>query len=415
VFLRFLFAWQRVAPEHRQLGQAALPDVLAQLQGFEAAAGSWESALLPARVADYDPSWLDGLCLSGQLVWGRAHPPASSKALRSLATTPLVLALREDWGWLCHEAAERSSEPDADAPALELSANGRQIEEQLRRTGPRFFHDLRRTVATATELELALSELVAAGRISSDSFSGMRGLLPNKRRQRPGRRSQRRAPAGLESAGRWALLEALEAPPPDQVERWARLLLRRYGVVFRTLLERENAPPWRDLLREYRRLEARGEVRGGRFVQRHAGEQFALPEAVPLLRSERRSSVRESAVRESAARESATHESAGERAAEGQARHGQEVCLSACDPLNLLGTLLPGERITAAPSNLILFRDGLPLAALESGKVRVFEGLEDGSAERIGARLRRGPSAFVRPEGSDAALLPLGLGSRRAS
>ncbi|MEY4550501.1 MAG: hypothetical protein RL685_6696, partial [Pseudomonadota bacterium] len=416
VFLRFLFAWQRVAPEHRQLGQAALPDVLAQLQGFEAAAGSWESALLPARVADYDPSWLDGLCLSGQLVWGRAHPPASSKALRSLATTPLVLALREDWGWLCHDAAERSSEPDANAPALELSANGQQIEEQLRRTGPRFFHDLRRTVATATELELALSELVAAGRISSDSFSGMRGLLPNKRRQRPGRRTQRRAPAGLESAGRWALLEALEAPPPDQVERWARLLLRRYGVVFRTLLERENAPPWRDLLREYRRLEARGEVRGGRFVQRHAGEQFALPEAVPLLRSERRSSARESAARESAARESAAHDSAaGERAAEERAGHGQEVCLSACDPLNLLGTLLPGERITAAPSNLILFRDGLPLAALESGKVRVFESLEDGGAERIGARLRRGPSAFVRPEGSYAALLPLRLGSRRAS
>ncbi len=394
VFLRFLFAWQRVSPEHRQLGQAALPAVLAQLEGFEAAAGSWESALLPARIGDYDPAWLDGLCLSGQIVWGRAHPPSSSKALRSLATTPIVLAQREDWGWLCRDGVEHGAEAEPagndgetlSPSALSLSSLGRQIEEQLRR-GPRFFHDLRRTVPTSTELELGLSELVAAGRISSDSFSGMRGLLPNKRRMRPGRRPQRRAPAGLESAGRWALLEQLEPPPPDHVERWARLLLRRYGVVFRALLEREHAPPWRDLLREYRRLEARGEVRGGRFVQRHAGEQFALPEAVPLLRSERRSAA--------------------------QASPGQEVCLSACDPLNLLGTLLPGERITAAPSNLVLFRDGLPIAALEGGKVRVFESLEEGAAERIGARLRRGLAAFARSEEREAAVVP--LGSRRAS
>ena len=191
-------------------------------------------------------------------------------------------------------------------------------------------------------------------------------------------------------AGRWALLEALEPPPPDHVERWARLLLQRYGVIFRALLEREHAPPWRELLREYRRLEARGEVRGGRFVQRHAGEQFALPEAVPLLRSERRS----------------------ERRAAMQSE-ANEVCLSACDPLNLLGTLLPGERIAATPSNLVLFRDGLPLAALEGGKVRVFESLEDGAAERIGARLRRGPSTFAHAEKARATVVP--LGSRRAS
>ncbi|HKO89518.1 MAG TPA: hypothetical protein VJU61_00105, partial [Polyangiaceae bacterium] len=167
----------------------------------------------------------------------------------------------------------------------------------------------------------------------------------------------------------------------DQVERWARLLLLRYGVVFRTLLERENAPPWRDLLREYRRLEARGEVRGGRFVQRHAGEQFALPEAIPLLRSQRK---------ETAA--------------------GGEVCLSACDPLNLLGTLLPGERVAATPSNLLLFRDGLPIAALEGGQVRLLEPLEDGAAQRITAGLRRGPAAFE-PGG----MAGLTLGSRRAS
>jgi ATP-dependent Lhr-like helicase len=394
VFVRFLFAWQRVAPDQRQLGQASLPAILAQLEGFEAAAGAWESALLPARVADYDPLWLDGLCLSGQWVWGRAEPPTSSKALRSLATTPIVLGQRENWSWLVNagtpSSAARAAEPESEP--LELSALGRQIEEQLRRTGPRFFHDLRRGVPTSTELELALSELVAAGRISADSFSGMRGLLPNKRRQRPGRRPQRRVAAGLESAGRWSLLQALEPPPPDQIERWARLLLRRYGVVFRALLERENAPPWRDLLREYRRLEARGEVRGGRFVQRHAGEQFALPEAIPLLRSERKASP-----------------------------SGREVCLSACDPLNLLGTLLPGERVSATPSNLLLFRDGLPIAALEGSKVRVFEELDESAAASIGSRLRRGPQAFDLPNEARptherrAPALGLGLGSRRAS
>jgi len=402
VFLRFLFAWQRVSPDQRQLGQASLPGVLGQLEGFEAAAGSWESSLLPARVADYDPAWLDGICLSGQLVWGRAEPPASSKALRSLATTPIVLGARENWSWLVSARAPVAAPapravarmaaqptPDEAAPALELSPLGRQIEEQLRLTGPRFFHDLRRGVPTGTELELALSELVAAGRISADSFSGMRGLLPNKRRQRPGRRPQRRVAAGLESAGRWSLLEAPEPPPADAVERWARLLLRRYGVVFRALLERENAPPWRDLLREYRRLEARGEVRGGRFVQRHAGEQFALPEAIPLLRSERKA-----------------------------AGNGREVCVSACDPLNLLGTLLPGERVSATPSNLIVFRDGLPLAALEGGKVRIFEALDEGTAATIGSRLRRGPQAFeaaheARP--APVRLAAVSLGSRRAS
>jgi ATP-dependent Lhr-like helicase len=398
VFVRFLFDWQRVSPDQRQLGQSSLPAVLEQLEGFEASAGSWESSLLPARIADYDPAWLDGLCLSGQLLWGRAEPPANAKAPRSLATTPIVLAQRENWSWIIAARV-----PATEAPALELSAPGRQIEEQLQR-GPRFFHDLRRSLSTSAELELALSELVAAGRISADSFSGMRGLLSNKQRQRSGR-AARRAPAGLESAGRWSLLEPLEAPPEDGLERWARLLLRRYGVVFRALLDRENAPPWRDLLREYRRLEARGEVRGGRFVQRHAGEQFALPEAIPLLRSLRRA-----------------------------APDGREVCVSACDPLNLLGTLLPGERVSATPSNFLLFRDGLAITALDGGKVQIFEEASEAAASSIGERLRQGPGAIEQPAAAPAterrarnapsearrpeAGLPaslLRLGSRRAS
>jgi ATP-dependent helicase Lhr and Lhr-like helicase len=355
-FMRFLFTWQGVSEDHRQIGRAALPGVLAQLEGFEAAAGAWESALLPARVGDYDPSWLDALCLSGEIVWGRARAPAGSKALRSLATTPILIAYRESWPWLVGPAAAHD----------DLSPVARQVEERLRHVGACFFQDLRRAVATPSELEQAVSELVAAGRISADSFSGMRGLLPAaKRRQRPGRRPRARLGAGLESAGRWSLLSAPEAAASDAVERWARLLLRRYGVVFRALLERENAPPWRDLLREYRRLEARGEVRGGRFVQRHAGEQFALPEAIPLLRSQRTT-----------------------------ATLGRETCLSACDPLNLLGTLLPGERVVAAPTNVVLYRDALPIAAFEGGRVRLFEALDEMDTQRIGALLRRGPAAI---------------------
>jgi ATP-dependent helicase Lhr and Lhr-like helicase len=150
-------------------------------------------------------------------------------------------------------------------------------------------------------------------------------------------------------------------PEPGDIERWARLLARRYGVVFRALVARENAPPWRDLLREYRRLEARGEIRGGRFVERHAGEQFALPEAVPVLRRQRHAPA-----------------------------ELEEICLSACDPLNLLGTLLPGERFPALPNNRILFRDALPLAVLEGGEVRFLVELDEGERRRLRARLTRG-------------------------
>ncbi len=358
-FMRFLFAWQRLSEDHRQIGREALPAALAQLEGFEAAAGAWESALLPARVGDYDPSWLDALCLSGQVSWGRARAPIGAKALRSLASTPIVIAGRESWAWL--------TLPEPALPDEELSAVARQVLEAMRQRGACFFHDLRRAVATSSELEQAVSELVAAGRITADSFSGMRGLLPaQKRRGRPGRPPRGRPAPGLESAGRWSIITPPEAPPQGSVECWARLLLRRYGVVFRALLERENAPPWRDLLREYRRLEARGEVRGGRFVQRHAGEQFALAEAIPILRSQRKTPT-----------------------------VGEEVCLSACDPLNLLGFLLPGERITAAPNNAILYRDALPIAALEGGRVRFLEQPEELDTHRISARLRRGPAAVA--------------------
>jgi ATP-dependent Lhr-like helicase len=359
VFMRFLFAWHGVSGVERALGPEALHNALGLLEGFEAAAGAWESGLLTARVADYDPGWLDAACLSGRLVWGRLRAPLANKSLRSLGTTPIVIAQRESWAWLARGAAL--------VPDDELSAPARHALDLIARRGACFLHDFRHVLADRDELERTLSELVAARRVTSDSFGGMRGLLPAERR----RRGQHARAAGLESAGRWSLLSAATESSSgegdiasEDVEHWARLLLRRYGVVFRALSTRENAPPWRDLLREYRRLEARGEARGGRFVERHAGEQFALPEAVPLLR---------------------------------RMRHARaeldETCLSACDPLNLLGTLLPGERVPASPNNSILFRDALPVAVLEAGAVRLLAEASETEAQRWRARLGAGGAA----------------------
>ena len=349
-FLRFGFAWHGLDRENAAFGREALAKALSLLEGFEAAAGAWEGGLLPARVRDYDPSWLDAACLSGRLAWGRAFAPGAGKARSSLASTPIAIAERESWQWLSRTGAA-TDEGDPSEPA-------RRVLETVAERGACFLHDLRRVVEDADELRRAISELVAQGRLTSDSFGGMRGLLP----QEKGRSAARRG-AGLESAGRWSLLPWQSAAEPVEVERWARLLLRRHGVVFRALLARENAPPWRDLLREYRRLEARGEVRGGRFVERHAGEQFALPEAIPLLRRQR------------------------------QARAElDEVCLSACDPLNLLGTLLPGERVPASPKNRILYRDAAPIAVLDGGQVRFLVELDSAEKRRVAALLTSGAS-----------------------
>jgi ATP-dependent helicase Lhr and Lhr-like helicase len=351
-FMRFAFAWHGLDRENAAFGREALARSLSLLEGFEAAAGAWEAGLLAARVRDYDSSWLDAACLSGRLVYGRVFGPGSGKARSSLASTPIVIVERESYDWL----ARTGTDPDH-ADASDVSDAARRVLEAVAQRGACFLHDLKRVVGDAEDLARAISELVARGRLSSDSFGGMRGLLPADKRRTGARRA-----AGLESAGRWSLLPARGPAEPGDVERWARLLLRRYGVMFRALLARENAPPWRDLLREYRRLEARGEVRGGRFVERHAGEQFALPEAIPLLRRQR------------------------------QARAElDEVCLSACDPLNLLGTLLPGERVPASPRNRILYRDAAPIAVLDGGEVRFLIELDSTEKRRLSALLTGKP------------------------
>ncbi len=347
-FLRFLLAWQRVDPDGRAEGPGSLDALLGQLEGFEAAASAWEGEILPARMKEYDPSWLDGLCLAGRWVWGRGATPSSDGSRRSgpVRATPTALLSRAG---LPHW---REIAPPSDPEALELSAGARAVYDLLRGRGACFFGEIAHGAGLLhTQLEMALAELVAWGLVTSDSFTGLRALLTPAHKRPPVDRSGRRGAGlsmfGMENAGRWSLLHPaaeprVESPSRDAVEAAAWTLLRRYGVVFRKLLERETMlPPWRDLLLVFRRLEARGEIRGGRFVDGFSGEQYALTEAVGQLRALRK-----------------------------QPRKGTLVSVSAADPLNLLGIATPGDRLPALAGNRLLYRDGLPIAVLEGREPR---------------------------------------------
>jgi len=314
-FMRFLLHWQHVAGEDQVKGAEGLAAVIEQLEGFELAAAAWEHDVLPARVADYGAEQLDRLCLSGRVAWGRLTP--GSKA--PLRTSPIALLLRE-------HAAHWSMEKDVP----DFSSEAGAVREALQKRGASFFNEL----VNATRLlpafvERALAELAGAGVATADSFAGLRALLapPEKRR------------ALVETAGRWSLLVSERN---DDAEAVARTLLKRYGVVFRSMLQRESGlPPWRELVRAYRRLEARGEIRGGRFVAGFGGEQFAAPDAVGRLRAVRRMEALD-----------------------------ELVVLSAADPLNLVGILTPQPRIASVYRNRVLLKDGVPIAALEGGEVR---------------------------------------------
>nr|WP_232287355.1 hypothetical protein [Anaeromyxobacter dehalogenans] len=333
VFLRFLARWQHAAPGARLHGTPGLLEVIGQLQGFHAAAGAWERDLLPARVQGYEPRLLDALCASGEVAWGRLHvaPPQDGLPPRRRGaptrSAPVTLALREDLPWLL-EAIAAGAEP----PPLGTIAT--EILDALVRRGASFLAELARAVQTdAGEAEEALWELVSGGRVTCDGFAGLRALVSPP----PGHRT-RPAAAG----GRWALLRggppapAFDAALPEAtLEPLARQYLRRYGVVFRDLLAREaRPPPWRDLVRVYRTLEARGEIRGGRFVSGFSGEQFAAPEAVDALRATRR-----------------------------EAAEDAPLELSAADPLNLAGIVTPGPRIPAAAGGRVVVGGGVRRSA----------------------------------------------------
>jgi ATP-dependent Lhr-like helicase len=368
-FLQLLLRWQRVAADARMQGPDALEVVVAQLEGFEAPAGAWETEILPARIAGYEPSWLDDQCLAGRIAWARLKPRngrmnGSERSPAPVRSTPITLLARR------HAPLWTSLSPPADA--VRLSARAQAVFDCIREQGASFFDELlEATGLLRSQIEEALAELVALGLVNSDSFGGLRALLVSSDR-RPGARGRRRRRSllfGMEDAGRWALARRARPAPGgpearlDAVEHVARRLLLRYGVVFWRLLEREAdwLPPWRDLLRVYRRLEARGEIRGGRFVAGFAGEQYALPDAVAMLREVRRRQPAEA-----------------------------WLSLSGADPLNLVGILTPGPKLPALAGNRVLYRNGLPVALLVAGEVRFLESLDPATEWQARKTLLRG-------------------------
>ena len=384
VYGRFLFGWQQVDGPRR--GDAALLDVVEQIQGFESAAGAWESEILPLRVADYDPTSLDVACLSGDLVWGRFNgrpvngEGQAGKAMLSRAI-PISLGLREALPWL-------AGAHGGDAPPGAAS----DVLDHLARRGATFLPE----IASATrrlpsEVETGLWQLAAAGLVTSDGFGAVRGLVDGARKRARSSHARRSRGRLWRPASRWALLRPDatapdDAPPepagdrprslPDDVmEARAAQLLRRYGVVFPEVLARDAlAPRWRDLVRVYRRFEARGEIRGGRFVTGYVGEQFAMPEAVDRLRNVRKAKP-----------------------------DGRLVVVSACDPLNLAGVLTPGPRVPAVLGNRVVYRDGLPVASLESGELRFHADLDDADRSRVAALLGARPALPAAPREAAAA------------
>jgi ATP-dependent helicase Lhr and Lhr-like helicase len=351
-YLRFLFEWQRVAPDTRMEGPQALNETIEQLAGFEAPAAAWEEEILPARLESYDSSWLDDACFAGRVVWTRLSPAngkakPNSRLLTPLKSTPISLMPRRD-------AALWTSLPRS-SDSISLSTGASKVSGFICEHGASFFEEIvDGTHLLSTQVEAALAELVALGHLRSDSFDGLRMLLSTSRRRH---RLNRRRHRGFDGAGRWVLAPMRGfngnhtsggAAARDNTEHVARTLLRRYGVVFPRVLGREAAwlPKWRDLLRIYRKLEARGDIRGGRFVAGFSGEQFALPEAVGKLRAVRR-----------------------------QGTTGALVSLSGADPLNLAGILTPGPKLAALARNRILYSDGVPVAFWEGDEVRVFEAL----------------------------------------
>jgi ATP-dependent Lhr-like helicase len=355
-FLRFLLTWQHVDTEARLQGPHTLQTTVEQLEGFEAPAGAWETEILAARHSDYQSSWLDDNCRSGRVTWMRLGSGVrlGSAARRSgpIKTTPITLLPRQNVAMWRPPAV-------AQAPR-NLSEHAHTVAEFIRQHGAAFFGDIvSGTRLLRCQVEDALAELVAHGMANSDCFGGLRCLLVPSAQRKPfagAKRRHRTASYGMDEAGRWAIITAPSADEASTTEHIARSLLRRYGVVFWRLLEREAArlPPWRELLRAYRRLESRGEIRGGRFVAGIPGEQFALPEAVGLLRATRRKKP-----------------------------DGRLVSISAADPLNLVGILMPGPRLPAMTGNRLLFEDGLPVAALAAGEIRIFKTATAGDDWRL--------------------------------
>jgi ATP-dependent helicase Lhr and Lhr-like helicase len=342
-FTRFLFAWQHVDPSTALTGPDGLRAVVGQLDGIEVPARAWEREVLPTRVERYEPALLDMLCLTGEVSWARL----STGPTQVVGATPIALYLREHaeaWLTLRQDASRQ-------AEAVPLRGTAEPVLDRLRSHGASFVHDLASACSmTVDDVHRTLGELVAGGYVSSDGAAGLRRVIGAT----PWSAGAHRAGPD----GRWfALRESGEAPRDVAVETLAWTLLHRYGVVFRRVLARE-APgvPWRELVAVYRRLEARGEIRGGRFVSGMAGEQFALADAVERLREMRRSG-----------------------------NDNRLITISAADPLNFTGIITPGDRIRAAQGNRIVFRNGVPIAAMEGDVLKRLAEVEPAVAAEAAA------------------------------
>lgn len=363
--MRFLFTWQHADPATRVTGLDGLRSIVAELDGYELAARAWERWIFPARMDRYERSMLDMLCLTGEVGWARLSSSVISdgdgqagvRRTNMVGATPVALFLRE------HEAiwqALRDS-GDHDAQLTKLTVPARLVHDALCRRGASFLRELSACAPDDAALMAAVGELATAGLATCDGFEGLRTIVRAAARRSPDRGSASRA-------GRWSLLDraSSELTREAVVEAQARALLKRYGVVFRRLLDREtNAVPWRELVRVYRRLEARGEIRGGRFVSGMSGEQFALAEAVERLREVRRTP-----------------------------RSGRPIVISAADPLNLAGIVTAGERVRAAAGTRLAYCDGTPVAVLEGDYLRPLAALEPSAAADIASALagRRVPA-----------------------
>jgi ATP-dependent Lhr-like helicase len=362
-FMRWLLRWQHVAPGSQAASERGTMEVLQQLQGFEIPANAWERQVLARRVTDYDPKWLDQLCMTGAVGWGRLSPhpatletggPSDGSAPRQrrvipTSVAPITFFVREEADWMGLSQNPHFSQKQGDPstslragvghPSSGLSHGAQIVLSFLQQRGASFFADIvRGTGKLKAEIETALWELVAAGLVTADGFDNLRSLIDPKRRAGQG---SGRSLRPRHSSGRWALLHADAAVErPRAVEAACWMLLRRYGIVIRDLLAREaNLPSWRELLMAFRRLEDRGEIRGGRFVDGFLGEQFALPVAVESARSMRSLPL-----------------------------SGETITLSAADPLNLVGILVPGERVPAISGRTVSYRDGVAVVA-ESNQV----------------------------------------------
>jgi ATP-dependent Lhr-like helicase len=368
-FMRFLFAWQHVDASARLVGTDGVRSVIEQLDGYQLAADAWERSVLRSRIDGYEPAMLDTLCLTGEVGWARLST-ADGAVTEMGGATPVALFLRAEYGrdGACsardirdRRAGQARPLPvDSSTPAVGETA--RRVLEHLLERGASFAHELVAACGvTAVQVGAALGELVSAGLVASDGFGGLRSIIRSTGGWKP--RGDGRALV----AGRWFALPAPAAPDDEALGTQARTLLRRYGIVFRRLLARESAAfSWRELVGVYRRLEARGEIRGGRFVSGMSGEQFALPDAVERMREIRRT-----------------------------APDGRLTTISGCDPLNLAGIVDSGERVRAIGANRLVYRDGVAVAAMEGDYLRPLSAFSADEASRVATALAGRPMPAV--------------------